>query len=101
MILYIDTSKTEKVIVGFDDERFETDARDKKAQMLLPFLDKLLKKKKKKLTDIKEIKINSGPGSYTGLRIGVSIANTVGWILGVPVNGKDLRKGEVVDIKYE
>lgn len=36
-----------------------------------------------------------------GLRVGVSVANDLGWSLGIPVNGKDLEKGEVVEIEYE
>ena len=100
MKLFIDTSNSEKIIVGFDDRRFITDARQEKAQRLLPFIDELLKKEGKKLEEIKEIEVNTGPGSFTGLRVGVSVANALGWALGVPVNGKDLRKGEVIDIKY-
>ncbi len=101
MKLYIDTSNSERIIVGINGKKFETDARQEKAQKLLPFIDNLLKKQKKKLEDIKEIEVNTDPGSFTGLRVGVSVANALGWTLKVPVNGKDLRKGEVVEIKYE
>jgi len=101
MKLYIDTSNSERIIVGIDGKKFESDARQEKAQKLLPFIDELLKKQKKKLEEITEIEVNTGPGSFTGLRVGVSVANALGWALGVPVNGKDLRKGEIIDIKYE
>lgn len=101
MKLYIDTSGREKIIVGIDSEKFETKARQEKSQKLLPFIDELLKKKDKKIEDITEIEVNTGPGSFTGLRVGVSVANALGWVLGAPVNGKDLSKGESVEIKYE
>lgn len=101
MKLFIDTSSSEKIIVGIDGKKYETDARKEKAQKLLPFIDELLKKKNLKVEDISEIKVNTGPGSFTGLRVGVSVANTLGWVLGVLVNGKDLRKGEIVDIRYD
>lgn len=101
MKLFIDTSNSERIVVGLDVERFETDAREEKSQKLLSFIDELLKKKGKKIQDIIEIEVNTGPGSFTGLRVGVSVANTLGWALGVPVNGRDLGKGEVIDIKYE
>ena len=101
MKLFIDTSSAEKIIVGLDDRRFETEARQEKSQKLLPFIDELLKKRGKKIEDITEIEVNTGPGSFTGLRVGVSVANTLGWVLGVTVNGKNLKKGESVDIKYE
>ena len=47
MKLYIDTSDGEKIIVGIDDEKFETEARKEKSQKLLPFIDELLKKQGK------------------------------------------------------
>lgn len=101
MKLYIDTSDREKIVVGIDDEKFETEARKDKSQKLLPFVDEILKKKGKKMEEITEIEINTGPGSYTGLRVGVSVANTIGWVLDIPVNGKNIKKGELVEIKYE
>ncbi len=101
MKLYIDTSDGQKIMVGIDDKRFKTDARQEKAQKLLPFIDEILKKEGKKIKEIKEIEVNTGPGSFTGLRVGVSVANTLGWALRVPVNGKDLRKGEMIEIKYK
>lgn len=101
MKLYIDTSDGEKIIVGINGEKFEAEARKDKSQKLLPFIDELLKKKRKEIKDVTEIEVNTGPGSYTGLRVGVSVANAIGWALDIPVNGKDLKKGEVVEIKYE
>src|SRR3990170_1027780 len=100
MKLYIDTSDREKIVIGIDKKRFETIAFEEKSQKLLPFIVEVLKKEGKNLKEISEIQVNLGPGSFTGLRVGVSVANALGWSLGIPVNGKDLRKGEVVDIKY-
>jgi len=101
MKLHIDTSNREKIVIGIDGEKFETEAIKEKSQKLLPFINETLKKKGIKIEEISEIEVNTGPGSYTGLRVGVSVANTIGWALGVPVNGKDLKKGETVEIKYE
>ena len=101
MQLYIDTSDRDTIIVGLDEKRFSTSSREEKSQKLLPFIDEVLKKEGKSVKDITEIEVNCGPGSFTGLRVGVSVANTLGWALGVPVNGRDLRKGESVDMIYE
>lgn len=100
MKLFIDTSDREKIVVGLDDRRFESLAKEEKSQRLLPFIVEVMKKEKKDFKDIKEIEVNTGPGSFMGLRVGVSVANALGWALGVPVNGKDLRKGKIVDIHY-
>ena len=63
-------------------------------------LSEYSKKKARTIKDITEIEVNLGPGSFTGLRVGGSVANALGWLLGIPVNGKDLCKGEFVDILY-
>lgn len=88
MKLYIDTSDSEKIIVGLDNEKFESKAKQRASQRLLPFIEEVLKKKKKTVKEITEVQANSGPGSFTGLRVGVAVANTLGWVLKVPVNGR-------------
>ena len=101
MKLYIDTSDREKIIIGLGDERFEEKPNQTTSQRLLPFIEEILKKEGKNFKDIKEIEVNTGPGSFTGLRVGVSVANALGWSLGIKVNSKNIQKGEIVDIKYE
>lgn len=52
----------------------------------------LLKTHKKTWHDLEGIVCYKGPGSFTGLRIGITIANTLADSLGVPTvatNGKD------------
>src|SRR5258708_32269970 len=98
MKLYIDSSDREKIIVGINEKIFETVAKDSTSQKLLPFIEQILKKEKIELDELKEIIVNTGPGSFTGLRVGVAVANTLGWALKIPVNGKDINKNKVVDI---
>ena len=93
MKLYIDTSSSEKVVIGLDGEMFEADSKKEKSQRLLPFIKETLKKKGKDLKDVTEIEVNPGPGSFTGLRVGVSVANALGWSLKIPVNGKIVEEG--------
>jgi tRNA threonylcarbamoyladenosine biosynthesis protein TsaB len=84
MKLYIDTSSSEKIVIGLNDERFETDARDKRAQALLPFIVKVLEKEHKSLRDITRVEVFPGPGSFTGLRVGAAIGNALAWSLKIP-----------------
>jgi tRNA threonylcarbamoyladenosine biosynthesis protein TsaB len=44
------------------------------AENLAVFVDEILKRNNLKVTDLNAIAISEGPGSYTGLRIGVSLA---------------------------
>ncbi len=42
---------------------------------------------------LKEIRVNTGPGSFTGLRVGASIANALGFLLKISVNSKKIGEG--------
>ncbi len=101
--LTINTSHTDHITVTLDvdgalHER-TSDSTRMKAQMTLPLIDELLREASLTLADITHIYVHTGPGSFTGLRVGVTIANTLGWALGVPVNDKPI--GESVTVVYE
>lgn len=51
----------------------------------IPMLDELLKKNKLSVHDINEILVCNGPGSFTGVRIGVTIAKTLAYTLNIPI----------------
>ena len=101
MKLFIDTANSEKIIIGWDGERFERNTREKKSQALLTFIDEKLKKDKKTIDDVSEIEVNVGPGSFTGLRVGLAVANTIGWVRGIPINGKNIKKDGPLTPRYE
>lgn len=101
-IIAIDTSDN-KVIkvsikIGEKEARIEQPLDHRKAQAVLPVIDDLLQKHHITLQDISEVEVNLGPGSFTGLRVGVAIANTLGTLLGIPVNG--MKVGEMVTPIY-
>ena len=60
-------------------------------------IEKLLKKHGLSLQKITAIKVNPGPGSFTGVRVGISIANALGLALGITVNGTK----EIVEPIYQ
>lgn len=88
MKLYIDTSDRNKIVVGIEEQRFESEAKDGVSQKLVSFIDEVLEKNKLTTKDITQIEVNTGPGSFTGLRVGVAVANAMGFALHVPVNGQ-------------
>ena len=55
---------------------------------LLPNIGKLLKKQGIEPTQLNSVAVNLGPGSFTGLRVGISVANAFGYGLQIPVIGK-------------
>ena len=100
MKLYIDTTKTEAITIKFDDRVYKASSKKEKAQRLLPFIIEKLDEENIDVADIIEINVNTGPGSFTGIRVGVAVASTLGWAMGIPVNGKKLANGKMPDIKY-
>ena len=90
MKLYIDTADRDKIVIKLDDNVFETNSHKEKSQELLPFLEKALKQNGKSLKDITHIAVNPGPGSFTGIRVGQSVAYALGLALGISVDNLKL-----------
>ena|SRR3990167_8043550 len=94
MILYINTKDPKKVEVSLKKDRkvLETLTEDREygSQVLLPMIEKLLKNNNLGFKDLKGIEVETGPGSFTGLRVGVSVANSLAYSLGIPVNEKKI-----------
>lgn len=101
-VLLIDTTNNKEMKVGLriDGKEFlKKQVLDKrKAQVVLPLLEELLQEYGLQQKDIMAIEVNPGPGSFTGIRVGLSIANTLGFLMQIPVNGK--RVGEPVTAVY-
>ncbi len=55
------------------------------AKNLLPFVDEVLKQSGVSMSEINGVAVSIGPGSYTGLRIGVSTAKGIAYTAGIPV----------------
>jgi len=81
MKLYIDTTDSEKIFIELDGERFSSRSKVKKAQALLPLIDKALKSKNKDIHEVTEISYNLGPGSATGIRVGAAVAQALEFAL--------------------
>jgi len=89
MILAIDS--TDKIKIGLRAGKFfkfkKIKSRNLQSENLNLEIAKLLQVNKVNLKDLKTIVINRGPGSYTGTRLGVSVANALGFVLNIPVIG--------------
>ncbi|HEX8351034.1 MAG TPA: tRNA (adenosine(37)-N6)-threonylcarbamoyltransferase complex dimerization subunit type 1 TsaB [Hymenobacter sp.] len=57
------------------------------AETLHRQIDDILAGQGMSLQDVQGIVIYEGPGSFTGLRIGMSVANALGYSYGIPVGG--------------
>jgi tRNA threonylcarbamoyladenosine biosynthesis protein TsaB len=101
-ILVIDTSNNKQISIGLEIDgkthEITEDSTILRSEAALPVVDKILKKNNLEINQIDEVKVNKGPGSYTGLRVGISIANALGFLLKIPVNKKEI--GELEEPVY-
>ena len=61
------------------------DDSNSQSSMLVPAIETLFQKCSKKVSDCDAVAVSSGPGSYTGLRVGVSTAKGICYGLGKPL----------------
>jgi len=89
MKLYIDSTNNLATKIKIDDQEYIKEVDSPRKQNVFGFLTQCLQEKGVKITDITEIEVNPGPGSFTGSRVGVAIANALSFGLKVKLNGKN------------
>jgi len=90
MILLVDTSTPICKLIFIDGNSKQSDEWQSDrmlAKGLLGHLDKLLKAKSKTWSDITAIGVFEGPGSFTGIRIGLTVMNTIADAQNIPIVG--------------
>lgn len=90
-ILAIDTS-TEIMGIGLiNGEKvlgeYVTNIKRTHSVRVLAAVRELLDDCRVTLPEINKVVVTSGPGSYTGLRIGITIAKTLAWTMNIPLSG--------------
>ena len=86
-LLAIDSAaKTLSAALSRGDDYFyaEADAQMKQSELVMEFIDSLMKKASLKPDDLNGVLCMSGPGSFTGLRIGYSVAKGLALSLSIP-----------------
>lgn len=89
-ILSIDTSNALCSVAISDDGEVAFSVSDQPrqhARRILPMVAQLLATLKLRLSDIDAVAVVSGPGSFTGLRIGAGVAQGLAFGAGIPVIG--------------
>lgn len=94
MKLYLDTS-TPKTILKLDDQTYEWESGRQLARDLHKYIHDKLVENNADWQDISEITFFVGPGSFTGLRIGATVVNTLASDLKVPLYN---HRGEQVEL---
>lgn len=88
MIILLDTSTpTAQMTVVLEGEEtvYEWEAGRELAKGLIGWIESSLHEQQRAIGDISGIGVYAGPGSFTGLRIGITVANTLADSLGVAI----------------
>lgn len=92
LILTLRTDKPEAELGLFDGQQQLTyrvwSAHRQLAETIHQTLQDVLTSQNKQLADIQAIVMYQGPGSFTGLRIGLSVGNALAMSYGLPVSGQ-------------
>lgn len=90
-ILALDTSSPVLSLALFKDKKLidelESKAVNAHSSILAPSIEKILKESRLKIKDVNWIVVGLGPGSFTGLRIGLSTARTLSYATGAKLAG--------------
>ena len=89
MILHIETATDVCSVVLANDGKviaFRESAADRShASVLSVFIDEVMKEAAVSFKDLLAVAVSKGPGSYTGLRIGVSTAKGICYAMNIPL----------------
>lgn len=72
--------------------REENDGNYSHAEKLHVFIEEILKEQELQISDLDAVAVGKGPGSYTGLRIGVSTAKGLAYAADIPLIAIDTLK---------
>lgn len=91
LILSLDTSSSAVSVAVLDKENvlaFQEQVMERgQGEALVPMIAQVLEQAQKTPSDITGVAVAVGPGSFTGVRVGLSTARGVGLALNVPVYG--------------
>ncbi len=99
MKLYLDTS-TPVCILRLNNNKYQAELGYDMAEKVHSFIAEKLQENNSTWQDISEITFMSGPGSFTGLRIGASIVNTLADQLNVPLYDHHGKKHSIIIPEY-
>ena len=87
--LYIDTS-TKYLCIGIAKDykviyKYQQEAIQKQSELTIPILSKALNENNLTLNDVDEVNVTIGPGSFTGIRIGMCVAKVLASMKNIPL----------------
>jgi tRNA threonylcarbamoyladenosine biosynthesis protein TsaB len=90
MILALETATATGSVALYDDKlvgEYTLGIRRTHSERLLPAVVRILEDAQLTVGDLSALTVSLGPGSFTGLRIGIMTAKTLAWSLDLPLLG--------------
>ncbi len=81
--LSVGLAKDKKIV-----DKISYEAWQRQSEMMITEIDNILKRNNVDKKDLDAVVVGVGPGSYTGVRIGVTIAKTIAYALKIKLYGK-------------
>jgi tRNA threonylcarbamoyladenosine biosynthesis protein TsaB len=89
LLLALDTATDKGSLALVTEDRvlreYPLDSHNAYLTCLMPGVAAILKKSGKEVTDLSAVAVSTGPGNFTGLRIGLATAKTLAWSLNCPL----------------
>ena len=105
--LLLDTSSSNVLVALIENNKIIYEYRKKVdsdlASKILTIIDNGLKECNSKINDIDKIFVANGPGSFTGVRIGVTVAKNIAWSLDkdvIPISSLEILATTNTNKKY-
>ncbi len=89
MILFIDThNDLITIALKNKDDLFikEQESEYSHSIYVMPMIESIFKENNLDIKDLEKVIVVNGPGSFTGIRIGISIAKTIAYALNIKIN---------------
>lgn len=89
MILFIDTHDSLITIAVKDDSKLYIKTKESEYShsiYVMPMIEEIFSENNLDVKLLKQIIVVNGPGSFTGIRIGLSIAKTIAYALNIKIN---------------
>lgn len=87
--LFIDSATSTLVVaIIIDDEVayiYNKEAGKDMSSTIMPVIEEAFKQTNLTPQDIDKIFVSTGPGSFTGIRVGLTVAKTMAWALNIPI----------------
>lgn len=105
--LFLDTSTSHMIVSIIDENKivynYQENVISDMSSKIIPIIEKGFNSINFSINDIDKIFVVNGPGSFTGIRVGVTVAKTISWALKkiiVPISSLELLATTKTDKEY-